>query len=182
MTQSQPMQVLTSHESQDWFTPPSYIELVKQVIGNIDLDPAGHHKAQEWINADMYWVVEGLRASWLVNGLPCRVFCNPPYGKNGGQSNQGIWSRKMDSEYELGHVIEGILLINSTHGYKWYEEIYNKYPCCLLKQRVRFWYIGEDGDLYEGGQAKRGQTFIYFGKNISKFVDVFKPHGRILLP
>lgn len=172
---SQPMSVLTSHRSGVWFTPPvPYIELAHEVLGNIDLDPASEPFPQQWIKADRYWTQDGLLHQWNAK----TVFCNPPYGKLGGKSNQAAWSRKMVCEYEAGHFKAGILLINSTHGYRWYEELWTKYPVCLARERIRF--IKPDGTV--GGQAKRGQTFVYFGTDPAKFIDVFSNLGRIVLP
>lgn len=181
---SQPMQVLTSHESVDWFTPPDLVELVREVLSEITLDPAGHEISQRWIQAKEFWTVGGLERTW--SGFRChrsdvKVFCNPPYGKTGSESNQGLWAKKMEEEYLKGQFSEGILLINSTHGYNWYEDVWSSWPVCLLRARVKFWY--QDGvKAVEGGQAKRGQTLVYFGDNWGKFKRVFETYGRVLFP
>ncbi len=171
---SQPMSVLTSHKSAEWYTPPHIVALVREVLGEIDLDPASAKKPQRWIMAGRYWSKRGLERPWLAR----TVFCNPPYGKVDGRSCQAVWSFKMANEYEDGHFEQGILLINSTHGYKWYEEIWGRYTCCLARERIRF--IRPDGTT--GGQAKRGQTFVYFGEREKKFADTFSRIGRILRP
>jgi hypothetical protein len=36
-----------------------------------------------------------------------RDFLNPPYGKQGGTSNQEIWTRKLIAEYQAGNVTAG---------------------------------------------------------------------------
>ena len=180
MGMSQEMEVLTSHDSQDWLTPPFYIELVREVLGEIDLDPASHPVSQEWIKAKECWTSKGLESLWDI-GDRTRVFCNPPYGKTGSKSNQGLWSMFMHIEYSYKRIEEGILLINSTHGYSWYEDIWRLYPCCLLRERIKFLYPW-NGEALESGQAKKGQTLVYFGDNIRKFNNVFKSHGRIILP
>jgi len=175
MAQSQPMQILTSHQSQDWYTPPYIIEMVREVLGVIGLDPASDPIPQRWIKADRYldnpW---GLNCAWKAS----TVFCNPPYGKLAGQSNQAVWSLTMSDQYRAGAFKEGILLINSTHGYKWYEELWTRYTVCLARERIRF--VKPDGTI--GGQAKRGQTFVYFGVDDQKFAHVFGKLGRIIRP
>jgi len=175
------MKVLTSHQSQDWYTPPYIIEMVRDVLGWIDLDPASDKVPQEWIRANRIftktdrWKGDGLTESWRA----ITVFLNPPYGKSvDGQSNQALWSGLMQAEYQLENFEQGILLINSTHGYNWYENIWTRYPCCLARERIRF--IKPDGTV--GGQAKRGQTFVYFGTNATRFIEVFSELGRVLLP
>lgn len=170
----QPMSVLTSHKSVDWYTPPYIIEKVREVLGCIGLDPASDYVPQQWIQARVYRNFAGLDEPWIAS----TVFCNPPYGKTKGYSNQSLWSWYMANQFKLGRFQEGILLINSTHGYKWYEELWTRYPVCLARERIRF--IKPDGTV--GGQAKRGQTFVYFGADPSKFIEVFSSLGRIVLP
>lgn len=167
------MSVLTSHESVEWFTPPFYVGLVRAVLEEIDLDPASHLVAQEWIKARNARFVEGMDSPWRG-----RVFCNPPYGKENGKSSQAVWSAFMAEQYRAGYMTEGVLLVNSTHGYKWYEELWANHPVCCLRDRIRF--VREDGSV--GGQAKRGQTFVYFGERPYAFAHVFSPHGRIVFP
>lgn len=155
--------------------PPCYVEMVRSVLGSITLDPASCEVAQEWIRADTFYTVSdnGLTQRW--HG---RVFLNPPYGKNGGISNQAVWSGRMVDAWEAGAIEAGLLLINSTHGYRWYEDLWTRFPVCLLRERVRF--IRPDGSV--GGRAKRGQTFVYFGSDTAGFARVFGDAGRIILP
>lgn len=182
---SQPMSILTSHQSQDWYTPPKYIELVREVLGTIELDPASDELPQSWIQSSRIFMapdpttnpIGGLGRPWHAK----TVFCNPPYGKENGKSSQAVWSAKMVAEYRVGNFREGILLVNSTHGYKWYEELWTRWPVCLVRDRIRF--INSEG--VEGGQAKRGQTFVYFGRRGAeghRFRRVFSQIGRVLLP
>lgn len=172
---SQPMSVLVSSESVDWYTPPEYVEMARAVLGEIDLDPASSVTAQICVRAKSFYTVDddGLKLGWFGN-----VFLNPPYGKTLGKSNQDVWSRRMVTAYESGEIESGILLVNSTHGYKWYEELWVHFPSCLVRERIRF--MRPDGSA--GGQAKRGQTFVYFGKNMAQFSSVFGCIGRIVMP
>lgn len=177
---SQPMQVLTSSEHVEWYTPKKYIDMVKEVMGDIDLDPASNEVANSWIKAEVYFdegKIGGLSLPW--HG---RVFCNPPYGKTGGKSNQGIWMHKMELEYIAGRMMEGIGLVYSTHGYSWYEDMWTRYPVCLVRERIKFWTLAEDGVVVEGDMAKKGSTFIYFGEFVGRFEKVFSRIGRVILP
>lgn len=174
MTQSQEMQLLTSHKTVEWYTPRWFIDLVRSTIGPIDLDPAAAALSQEWIQANQWWTEEGLERDWVAG----TVFCNPPYGKTKNASNQHLWAQKMDYEYKCRHFQAGILLVNSTPGYAWWEWITREYPVCLLRDRIKF--IKEDGT--EGGQAKRGQTVVYMGPFVNHFNVIFNNCGRILWP
>jgi hypothetical protein len=180
---TQPMSILTSHASTEWYTPGRYIEMVKRVLGDIELDPAGHPTPQRWIQAGRYWTQGGLELPWGAK----TVFCNPPFGKScvkrqggGPISNQAMWSLKMTQEFEAGNFEQGILLVNSTHGYKWYEDLWVKFPVCCVRERIRF----IKPSLEEGGQAKRGQTFVYMGSWDGQhvFKRVFGEIGRVIFP
>lgn len=176
--QSQPMQVLTSHATDAWFTPERYVDLAREALGGtIALDPASDPLPQQWIQAETFWTKadDALNRTWAGHAT---VFMNPPYGKENGKSSQEAWTRKACAEYEAGHFDAGILLVNSTQGYKWYEELWVRYPVCSVKERIRF--IDHEGK--QGGQAKRGQTFIYLGPDVAMFARVFGQLGRIILP
>ena len=173
---SQPMSVLTSHKSVEWCTPRDWVDLFRIILGGtINLDPASCNYAQSYIQADEYWTEGGLEKEWRAG----TVFCNPPYGKTGLGSNQGLWAQKMWNEYDKGHFHQGILLINSTHGYNWYEWLWREVPVCLLRGRMRF--VRSNGTV--GGQAKRGQTIAYFGPSPpTEFSRILRPYGRVILP
>ena len=47
----QSMQVLTSQQSVEWYIPPEYVEMVREVLGDFDLDPASSEAPQTWIRA-----------------------------------------------------------------------------------------------------------------------------------
>jgi hypothetical protein len=169
------MAVLTSHVTEEWYTPPRFIALVRSVLGQIDVDPATCAMANTWIKSPICFTAEddGLKREWYG-----KVFLNPPFGKTRGKSNQDIWSKKLEAEYLAGNTTEAILLVNSTHGYRWYEYLWHKYPVCKVTDRIRF--IKSDGTT--GGQAKRGQTFVYFGSNAARFREVFSEVGRVIYP
>lgn len=178
---SQPMQLLTSHESKEWYTPEDpYIKLVRQVLGDIDLDPASNEFANKWIKAKKIYTIKenGLLSEW--HG---RVFLNSPYGKTGKESNMNLWLKKMEHELKSGRMSAGIALVNSTHGYDWYEDFFERYTCCLVKKRIRF--IDENGK--QGAEAKRGQSFFLFHQPFDigykqRFKHLFSKLGRICDP
>lgn len=62
----------------EWYTPQRYIEMAREVMGTIDLDPASNAIAQEWIKARVFYSQEedGLSQEWFGN-----VWINPPYGR-----------------------------------------------------------------------------------------------------
>lgn len=169
------MQILTSSESVEWFTPPHIINLTRMTMGGIDLDPATSHKAQTWIRAGQYYTKEDDGLSRLWYG---RVFLNPPYGKSGGKSNQQIWAEKLIHEYQYGDVIEAVLLCKSVPGYKWFEEVWDRTTAiCFVRELVHF----IKADNSKNGPAKAGTAFFYFGPNAEKFNVFFGEIGRVFV-
>jgi hypothetical protein len=49
----------------EWYTPTLYIEMAREVLGNIDLDPASNDLAQQSIKATQYFTIaeDGLKQS-----------------------------------------------------------------------------------------------------------------------
>ena len=167
---SQPMRVLTSSKSNEWYTPAEIVERVRAVLGEITLDPASDPVPQAWIRAKHYFTQgdDGLSKTWSG-----RVFLNPPYNESSAR-----WAAKLIEEYRAGRVEQAIMLVNSTQGYVWFEKLWRAYPVCSLTERLRF--IKPNGEA--GGQAKKGQTLVYFGRDVGRFAQAFEDLGRILFP
>jgi len=163
-----------SSESNEYYTPLEYIEAARAVMGEIDLDPASHPKAQQTVRAKEFFTQEddGLKQDW--HG---RVWLNPPYGKTGSESNQGIWAQYLKAQHEKGHVSEAILLVKAAVGYQWFEELWDIWPVCFARERLSF--IRSDGD--DRGQSKQGTAFFYLGNNVECFIHVFTGFGRVIL-
>lgn len=164
-----------SSESNEYYTPSQYIEAAREVMGSIDLDPASHPVAQETIEAGAYFTEneDGRLQEW--HG---RVWLNPPYGKIGNKSSQGIWAQYLKAEYEAGRVIEAVLLVKAAVGYEWFEKLWDEWPVCFARERLSF--IRSDGDAK--GQSKQGTAFFYLGDDAGRFIEVFSQFGRVIMP
>lgn len=165
----QPMQVLTSQGTVEWYTPPAIIELARRCLGGIDLDPASNTTAQDWIKAAEFYTQDdnGLVLPWFG-----RVWLNPPF------DDTPAWVDRLDSEYLSGQVQAAILLVNSAPGYNWWEDLWRRRPVCMLRERLCF--VQSSGEL--AGQAKKGQTVAYYGADVVRFMATFQHLGRIILP
>ncbi len=165
---SQPMSILTSQGTIEWYTPPAIIERARSVLGGIDLDPASSAVAQQWIRAEVYYTESSAsQAPWLG-----RVWLNPPF------DDTPAWVDRLDSEYIEGNITAAILLVNSAPGYIWWEDLWRRRPVCMLRERLCFW----TPEGVQGGQAKKGTTIAYYGEDIDSFVAQFGALGRIILP
>ena len=152
----------------EWYTPKEYIELVRQLLGAIELDPASSLEAQKTVKAERFFTKkdDGLKHDW--NG---RVYLNPPYA----QPAIAQFTDKMVQEWKKGNVEEGVML---THNYTDTEWFQNAAHCnsaiCFSKGRIRF--VNSSGDL---AAPTQGQAFFYFGENSDAFRRLFSPIGFV---
>src|SRR5690349_8036846 len=117
----QAMQVLTSRVTVSWYTPPEYIEMAREVLSSIDLDPASADLPQRWIQASRYYTA---RDDGRIQHWSGRVWLNPPF------DDTPWWVRRLVHEYRHGDVTAAILLVNSNLGYSWYESLWKQWPVC----------------------------------------------------
>jgi hypothetical protein len=172
------------HESRSnaWYTPPVYLDAVRGVLGTIDLDPASDAVGNRTVQATTYYsgAHDGLVLPWHGS-----VFCNPPYGKRNGKSNQELWTQKAIAEYQAGRVYEMILLVNAVVGERWFQPALDPYPICLVCGRIAFLDACGNRPRNDEGHL-RGPThnncFIYFGAGPARFVEVFGRLGRCISP
>lgn len=129
------IEALASSESNEWFTPRVYIEHVRRVIGDIDLDPASTPAANLVVQAHRILTCEedALSCDWTARN----VFLNPPYGIVNGKSQAGLFIAHMADNYERDQFPEGITLVNSCTGAKWFKPLF-KFPICFVDHRIRF--------------------------------------------
>lgn len=152
---------------QEHYTPSEVIHWVREVLGNIDLDPASCDFAQKIVQADKYFTEEenGLSKSWHGN-----VFLNPPY--------QMPKIREFTDKLinELSNLTAAILLTNNNTDTLWFHKCadYSKL-ICFTKGRINFYKENEE----QTGPVN-GQVFFYFGDNESKFIEIFSQCGLIV--
>lgn len=100
-------EALLSSESEDYGTPSAYVELAREVLGAIDLDPASssywnHHVVKATTFYDER--VNGLAQPWFG-----RVFHNPPSNRELKMTVRPWWERLVSS-YLRGEVDSAIWL------------------------------------------------------------------------
>jgi phage N-6-adenine-methyltransferase len=158
--------------SNEWYTPAQYIEAARWVMGGIDLDPASNPIANETVKAATYYTQadNGLAYEWEG-----RVWLNPPYGRDEGESNQAIWSARLIEEYRAGRVTEAVLLVNAVTDRVWFAPLWD-FTICFTDHRIRFY--DEDG---EAGSPTHGNALIYLGEHKDRFVAAFRPFGPVVL-
>jgi phage N-6-adenine-methyltransferase len=155
----------------EWFTPPQYLTLAREVMGDFDLDPASSIEAQEIVQAKEFFTkkINGLEQEW--HG---RVWLNPPYA----QPLIGEFVSKLCAEFETEHVSEAIMLTHNYTDTAWFHEaalVCN--AICFTRGRVQFYKA--NGEV---AAPTQGQAFFYFGPRGTKFAEIFVAHGFIVTP
>ena len=185
-------------KTQEHYTPAHVVELAREVLGVIDLDPASCEEANATVRAKRIFTRgdDGLTQPWSG-----RVFLNPPGGtftakrKNktdlkpvtppedaayrlrfGTDSRAVGWWRKLEEEWHkpTGGVDEAVFigftleLLRATQG----DGVWNsamEYPFCVPRERLCF----------GGNQPTHGNVIVYMGGNAARFAEVFARIGMV---
>jgi phage N-6-adenine-methyltransferase len=152
----------------EWYTPARYVEMARDVMGEIDVDPASNDHAQKTVRAASYYTAEtnGLDKEW--HG---KVWMNPPY------SNPEIQNfvAKLIEEFKSGRCTEAIVLTNNAGDTAWSHALKAAASrWCVTRGRIRF-----ESLTRESGAGAMGQIFYYFGDDCDRFRDVFGEIGSV---
>lgn len=153
-----------------WYTPPKYITAVREVMGDIDVDPASHPVPQSWIQAKTFYTEtdDGLAQDWYG-----RVYLCPPAVRGGVLP----FAQKLVDERTAGRVTEAVVLVNNGTDTRWGQLLgVNSDAVCFPQGRIRF--------LDQARQPTcvpiQGQMFVYLGPNTDRFRKVFQAFGRVM--
>lgn len=162
--------VAHSTGNNEWYTPAEYIEAAREVMGDIDLDPASSEMANETVKAKTFHTAEddGLLYDWRG-----RVWMNPPYA----QPLIGLFAERLAERVRWGDVPEACVLVNNATETGWFNALLDVASCaCFIRGRVKF--IDEDGN--PSGAPLQGQAILYIGPNAKRFGQVFSEFGTVL--
>ena len=151
----------------EYYTPMKYIEAVREVLEEIDLDPASCEYANKTVKAKIFFSYQdnGLDQDWMG-----RVFMNPPYGKIGP-----LFVEKFVAHAKAGH-IEGICLVNSgSTETNWFQCLFDG-VMCFTDHRPIFDTIADS----DNPAPMHGGVFVYFGSNPNKFAETFRQFGNVV--
>jgi phage N-6-adenine-methyltransferase len=157
------------YDSDEWYTPPDDIELVRQVLGGIDLDVATCEHAQKVVQAKRFFTKaeNGQAKRW--HG---RVFCNPPYS----QPLCAEFVARFIAEYVAKRMKAGIILLNASTDTAWAHSLMQRFPVCFTRGRTAF--LRRNGEAAEGNRV--GQMFAYAGEDRPLFRRVFHGRGTVM--
>lgn len=151
-------------ESNEWWTPPEYIEAARRVLGGFDLDPASCAAANETVKAEKIYTAkeDGLTKEWIG-----KVWLNPPYG-----GLQADFTRKL---LESEKVTAAILLVNSNStDTDWFAPLFDC-VLCFTDHRIDF-----TSPENKANNSTHGSVFAYIGKHPDKFYNEFKEFGHVV--
>jgi ParB family chromosome partitioning protein len=153
----------SAESTDEWYTPPQFLDRARAVLGEIDLDPASNPAANQAVKAARFYTLadDGLRQHWQG-----RVWLNPPY------SAPGAWVDKLIAHYRAGDVTAAILLVSNSTDTRWFAPLFD-FPICFVHGRINFW--GRPGKSND-----RGSVFVYLGPDVDRFQAVFAPVGAIV--
>jgi phage N-6-adenine-methyltransferase len=151
----------------EWFTPPEYIDAARQVMGDIDLDPATSLLAQETIAARTFYTKadNGLIKEWRG-----RIWLNPPYA----QPWIADFISKLVAERKAERVTEAVTLTHNYTDTAWFHDLASVASAiCFTRGRVKFY------DGVRIAAPTQGQAFAYLGENVARFAEIFRPIGFV---
>jgi hypothetical protein len=154
----------------DWYTPDDWLELAREVLEEIDLDPASSALANRRVRAKRYYDVaaDGLSPRKRWRG---RVWMNPPYNRC------AAFIDRLLAEFVAGNVTEAIVLVNNSTDSRWGQRLIAASSAVLFPAgRISF----VDG---QGGPSKmplQGQMLCYLGDRPGMFSAVFGPKGLVV--
>lgn len=161
----------------DWGTPKKYVDAVWKVFdGEIALDPCAN--PYSIVNADTEYCLpqhDGLKESW---DFPS-IYINPPYGADRERGTTiKDWIRRCTEAHEKygSEVLALIPVATNTRHWKYYVWGRATAICFLYDTRLRFLINGKD----KGKGAPMSCAMVYWGKNYTRFIDVFMEFGAVV--
>lgn len=149
--------------NEEWYTPKKYIDMARNVMGGIDIDPASNNFANLTVNATTYYTKEddGLSKDWEG-----KVWLNPPYSSIISEFINKICNSN----------VEAVVLTNNSTDTKWYQQAaINCNAICFTSGRINFYNTEQ-----KKSSPTNGQSFFYFGNNKEKFNSIFKEIGFVV--
>lgn len=166
--EEQPPHVSHNSGDNEWYTPQEYIDAAREVLGEIDLDPASTETANSIVGATKIFTEED---NGLLQGWGGRVWMNPPYASPLIRA----FCAKLAAHYEQDDVTEAIVLVNNATETQWFNLLISVASAvCFPQGRVKFWAVDK-----EAATPLQGQAVIYIGRKPLAFKAAFAHLGWI---
>jgi len=152
--------------NQERYTPAGIADAVREVLEQIDLDPASSPKANEIVKASSYFTqgTDGLKKRWSG-----RVFLNPPFDA------WPTWLAKLEKEIAAGRVKQAIVV--GPANISAFRPLLLRGGLLLVPtERPKFYDPSADRLV----DPPFGSLICYVGTERTRFVEVFRDKGLIL--
>lgn len=156
-------------EADAYSTPPWLLDLVREVCGAIEFDPASNDAAQEYVQAITYYTADdnGLDPARWWSGV---TWLNPPYS----QPACAKFIARAVEEWRAGNLEELWVLTNAAVNTQWWHELTSVADVVMFPpKRIQFWHpqaSAPDRNRYE-------QSLVYCGAERARAVEVFEGAG-----
>lgn len=176
------MNIQHSSRTDAWRTPDTVLELVRNVLGRIDLDPASDSQAQKKVKATDYIneYEDALEVMWPDS---CSVYLNPPGGKLNGKSKVRLFWRML-MEYRarrgLKHAIFACFSVEALQTTQGDHPCAMDFPFCVPKKRIKWIH-----PTLEKVSPSHSNAFIYVPGTINQtalFMTKFSKLGKCVHP
>ena len=149
----------------EWYTPVEIVDMAREVMGGIDLDPFSSELANVEVKADHIFTELGLNRQWFG-----KVWMNHPFGR---VMNKAC-VQKLVSAYNLGEIEQACCITFAATSEAWFRPLLN-YPQCFIHGRTNYYL--PDGTKKRG--VTKGSVVTYLGDNVEKFTEVFTIIGTV---
>lgn len=191
-----------NHKDFELITPYDFIISAKELMGQIDLDPASSAFANKYVGAKKFYTPsdDALNTDpWHGN-----VYLFPPtesyfWDKKQARwksttvfgsahsyiSGAAVWWKTLKRKWLQGDVTQGIYFTNIIDMVMYCQDIFD-FPVCFLRSRpmmMRHYFVDDSVMTRTGGTS----IVVYLqpkenvGEATQKFIDIYGPKGRIIV-
>jgi len=184
-------------EDQELITNSDLVAAAHMLMGEIDLDPASSHTANEYVGAVNYFTPQddGLNAQeWFG-----KVYLFPPSGSyffnkaldkwkmtrvSAGTvtSSHAIWFQRLYRAWLNNEIEQGLFFTNCPDMIRYEQKIFD-FPICILKTPPELIKYSSKGI----GKQRTCTSFLVYlqpkdnsGEATQRFIDVYEEKGRVL--
>ena len=153
----------TTQGDDEWYTPGHVIEVARETMNGIDLDPASSPEANTLVQAKRFFTKEdnGMLHQWAG-----RVFLNPPFTGTTEYNNKKAFIAKLAQHYAQGEITQACLVCPIDFSPSWGQPIRDHATAiCPSIGHYKYWKPADWNAKPQG----LGSMLAYFGQNIDAF-------------
>ena len=151
----------------EYYTPTEIVEMARQVMGVITLDPFSSVEANKRVKASTFMDIydDGLSKPWHGN-----VWMNHPFSR---MMNKAC-IEKLVSEYQSGNIKAACCITFAATSEAWFRPLL-AYPQCFIHGRTNYYL--SNGEKKTG--VTKGSVVTYLGADIDQFRKIFSAIGTV---